>query len=124
MTRTFKRILFAAVLATAGSSAQAANHSCGTGTIHTLLIGAWNWEGMHLTMNWEAGTKPVVGSLWSTHFIRVLSSEFTDTDDFKTMKAAILMAYANGDRVNLKTNTETAGGLADCTKATEIHLYP
>lgn len=121
MTRTTRRLIFAAVLATAGSSAQAA--SCGVGTIHTLLVGAWSWQGLHLTMNWETGTKPTTG-LWSTHFIRVLKSSFTDPDDFKTMKATVLMAYANGSRVSLKTNTNNAAGNPDCTKATEIHLYP
>lgn len=125
MKRTIRRILFAAVLATVGStSAQAANHSCGVGTIHTVLLGAWNWQGMHITMNWETGTKPGVGSLWSTHFIRVLKSHFSDPDDFKTMKAAILMAYANGNRVMLKTNNENANGDPDCTLADEIQMFP
>lgn len=88
-------------------------HLCGEGTVHTLLLGAWNWQAVHLTMNRDTGTKPdaqslwsllakngdIVGttgtkpdvqSLWSARFIRILKSNFSDPDDFKTIKMAVL----------------------------------
>lgn len=123
MKRTIRRILFAAVLATVGSTSAQAQYSCGVGTIHTVLLGAWNWQGLHVTMNWETGQRPDDAQLWSTHFIRVLKTDFSDPDDYKTMKAAILMAYANGHRVMLKTNVLTAG-VADCKFATEMQMFP
>lgn len=124
MKRTIRRILFAAALATVGStSAQAASYTCGVGTIHTVLLGAWSWEGLHIRMTFEDGWEPDAGSMWSTHFVRVLKSTFSDPDDYKTMKAALLMAYANDHRIQLKTNS-LLNGVPDCTKVKEMFMYP
>lgn len=124
MKRTIRRILFAAALATVGStSAQAASYTCGVGTINIVAIGAWSWEGLHLRMEFEEGRAPDAGSMWSTHYVRVLKSTFSDPDDFKTMKAALLMAYANGHRIQLKTNN-LKNGVPDCTQVREVFMYP
>ncbi len=126
MKRTIRRIIFATVLATAGTtSAQAAvTYSCGIGTIHSVLLGAWDWEGIHVSMNWETGQEQSSSSMYSTHFVRVLKSSFSDMEDFKTIKAAILMAYANGNRIVLKTEKLISTGVPDCTQADEIQMFP
>lgn len=122
MSRTVKRLLFAAaLLAAASSSAQAA--SCGSGTIQTVMIGAWNWQGLHIVMNHDTGTAPPATSFFATNKIRFLKSSFTD-DNFKTIKAAVLLAYANGNHVQISTGTTNGSGDPDCANAIEIHLLP
>lgn len=121
MLRFKTRFLCAALLAIAGSNANAA--SCGIGTIQTVMVGAWNWQGIHIIIDYEAGNEAPASSLFNNNKVRFLKSSFSD-DDFKTIKAAVLLAYANGSRVQANTSTTKGSGEPDCGNAVELFLLP
>lgn len=119
------RFVLGATLLCCSVSAQAvptpSDYLCGTGTITEVLEGAWGWEGIHVSVDWEGGGPD--GALYPgrSGTVRVHGSDVS-ADQLKVLRAAIWLAFANDFRVKFVTAAKDSAQSVDCGRIREIHL--